>query len=474
MKKYIPTIGLEIHVQLKTQTKMFCGCGTGFGLPPNTSICPGCLGFPGTLPVTNAEAVKLGAVAGMMLNCDIQPFSKFDRKSYFYPDVVKNYQITQLDQPVCLNGWVSFEVGGEKKTVRLRRIHLEEDVGKSTHHARFSGVDFNRCACGLIEIVTQPEIHSPQEAMAFLQALRELLVYAGVSDCNMEEGTMRCDVNVSVMPEGVPGLGGRVEIKNMNTFKGIVAALEYEIPRQIAVVESGGRVTQQTRGWNADLGETFAMRDKENAEDYRYFPEPDLPPVIITQAQMDAWRALLPEPPAARRERLVAEYGITPYDAGVLVADRDVANYFETVAKSCGSGKTAANWVMGDVLKLVNDRNRPLCESALTPEILSSLIKLVLNEIISGSVAKELLEELFDNGGDPTALVQSRGLAQVRDTGVLEKLVADVLAENPKVVADFKAGKKASAGFLVGQVMKRSAGKADPKMVSAMVEKALA
>jgi len=295
-----------------------------------------------------------------------------------------------------------------------------------------------------------------------------------VSDCNLEEGTMRCDVNVSVMPEGRPGLGGRVEIKNMNTFKGIVAALEYEIPRQIAVCESGGRVAQQTRRWDADLGETFSMRSKENAEDYRYFPEPDLPPIILTQAQIEAWRKLLPEAPAARRERLVNDYGITPYDAGVLSAERDVADYFETVAKACGSGKTAANWIMGDVFKLVTERNRPLCDSALTPDILSSLIKLVLNETISGTVAKELLGELFDTAADPAALVASRGLAQVRDTGVLEKLVADVIAENPKVVADFKAGKKASAGFLVGQVMKRSGGKADPKMVSAMVEAALA
>ena len=471
--KYKATIGLEVHVQLKTQTKMFCGCGTAFGLPPNTNICPGCLGFPGALPVTNREAVQRIAMAGMMLNCDIQLFSKFDRKSYFYPDVGKNYQVTQLDQPICLGGKVAFEVNGEKKTINLRRIHLEEDVGKSTHHAKCSGVDFNRCSLPLAEIVTQPELHSPEETLAFLLALKELLVYAGVSDCNLEEGKLRCDVNVSVMPEGQPGLGGRVEIKNMNTFKGVVAALEYEIPRQISVCESGGKIRQETRRWDPDLGETFAMRSKENAEDYRYYPEPDLPPIILTEAQVAEWRALLPEAPAARRERLVSEYGITPYDAGVLSAERNVADYFEVVAKACGSGKTAANWIMGDVFKLVTERNRPLCDSALTPDILSSLIKLVLNETISGTVAKELLGELFDNSGDPAALVTARGLAQVRDTGVLEKLVADVIAENPKVVADFKAGKKASAGFLVGQVMKRSGGKADPKMVSAMVEAAL-
>jgi aspartyl-tRNA(Asn)/glutamyl-tRNA(Gln) amidotransferase subunit B len=451
---------------------MFCGCGTGFGLPPNTNICPGCLGFPGALPVTNAEAVKLAAMAGMMLNCDIRLFSKFDRKNYFYPDVAKNYQVSQLDQPICLNGHVAFEVNGEKKIINLNRIHIEEDVGKSTHHAKNSGVDFNRCGIALMEIVTEPELHSPAETMGFLLALKELLVYAGVSDCNLEEGNLRCDVNVSVSDNDT--LGTKVEIKNMNTFKGVVAALEYEIERQINVCESGGKIRQETRRWDADLGETFAMRSKENAADYRYFPEPDLPPIILTREQIEAWRALLPESPAARRERLVAEYGITPYDAGVLVAERDVADYFETVAKSCGSGKIAANWVMGDVLKLVNERNRPLRDAALTPDILASLIKLVLDGTISGSVAKELLEELFDNGGDPAALVASRGLAQVRDTGLLEKLVAEVLAENPKVVADFKAGKKASAGFLVGQVMKRSGGKADPKMVSAMIEKALA
>jgi len=470
---YIPTIGLEIHVQLKTKTKMFCACGTDYDVPPNTNICPGCLGHPGAIPALNAEAVKLSVMAGLLLHCDIQRFSKFDRKNYFYPDVGKNYQVSQLDQPVCLNGWLAFDVGGAQKTVNLRRIHMEEDVGKSTHHPGCSGVDFNRCGVALMEIVTQPEMHSAAEVTSFLHALRELLVCGGVGNCNLEEGNMRCDVNVSVMPEGVPGLGGRVEIKNMNTFKGIAAAIEYEVGRQIRVREGGGRVEQQTRRWDAELGETFAMRSKENAEDYRYYPEPDLPPVLLTEAQIEAWRALLPETPAARRERLATRYGITAYDAGVLVAEKSLADFFEAVATSCGSGKTAANWIMGDVLKLVNERSRPLPGSALTPEILSSLIHLVMDETISGNVAKELLEELFDNGGDPAALVASRGLAQVRDTGLLEKLVADVIAENPKVVADFKAGKKASSGFLVGQVMKRSDGKADPKMVAAMVGKKL-
>ncbi len=470
--KYKATIGLEVHVQLKTNTKMFCSCGTGFGLPPNTNICPVCLGFPGALPSTNREAVKYTVMAGLMLGCKINEYSKFDRKNYFYPDVSKNYQVSQLDQPLCLGGGVKFEVGGESHFVNLTRIHLEEDVGKSTHHPKCSGVDFNRCSYPLMEIVTEPELHSADETMAFLLALKELLVYAGVSDCNLEEGNLRCDVNVSVST--TDKLGTKVEIKNMNTFKGVVAALTYEVERQTRVCESGGRVQQQTRRWDPDLGETFAMRSKENAEDYRYFPEPDLLPIVLTQEQIAAWGALLPEAPAARRERLVADYGITSYDAGVLVAERDVADYFEVVAKACGSGKTAANWIMGDVFKLVTERNRALRDSALTPDVLASLIGLVLKGTINGAVAKELLGELFDKGEDPVALVESRGLAQVRDTGVLEKLVADVIAENPKSVADFKAGKKASAGFLVGQVMKRSAGKADPKMVGAMIEQALA
>lgn len=470
--KYKATIGLEVHVQLKTNSKMFCGCGTGFGMPPNTNVCPVCLGFPGALPSTNHEAVKFTVMAGLMLGCRINPRSKFDRKNYFYPDVSKNYQISQLDEPLCLGGGVSFEVDGKPHTINLTRIHLEEDVGKSTHHPKCSGVDFNRCGYPLMEIVTEPELHSADEAMAFLLALKELMVYAGVSDCNLEEGNLRCDVNVSVST--TDKLGTKVEIKNMNTFKGVVAALSYEIDRQTALCESGGAVVQQTRRWDPDLGETFAMRSKENADDYRYFPEPDLLPIVLTEEQIAAWGAQLPEAPAARRERFVSEYGVTPYDAGVLVADQAVANYFEAVAKACGSGKAAANWIMGDVFKLVADRNRSLADSALLPEILASLIGLVTKGTINGAVAKELLAELFDAPGDPVALVESRGLAQVRDTGLLEKLVAEVIAENPKSVADFKGGKKASAGFLVGQVMKRSGGKADPKLVGEMIASALA
>jgi len=318
---YIPSIGLEVHVQLKTRTKMFCGCSTTYGALPNTQVCPVCLGYPGAMPVMNVEAIRLTVQAGLMLGCEIGTYSKFDRKSYFYPDMPKNYQITQYDKPLCLGGGLDIEVGGQAKHVGLTRIHLEEDVGKSTHHAACSGVDFNRAGVPLMEIVTEPDIASADEAMAFLLALKQTLLYAGVSDCNLEEGNLRCDVNISVRPAGSDKLGTKAEIKNMNTFKGVHAALLHEIDRQTALVSGGGRVVQQTLRWEPELGETLPMRSKEDAHDYRYFPEPDLLPVALERAQIDAWQAALPERPADRRTRMMQAYGIPVYDAGVLTAD---------------------------------------------------------------------------------------------------------------------------------------------------------
>ena len=435
--EYEVVIGLETHVQLKTRTKMFCGCGTAFGATPNTHVCPVCLGYPGALPTLNGQAIRLTVMAGLMLGCDIAERSRFDRKNYFYPDSAKNYQITQNGAPLCLGGHVDLPGG---RRIRLNHIHLEEDVGKLTHRPGCSGVDFNRGGLPLMEIVSEPDLRSPDEAIAYLTALREMMVYAGVSDCNLEEGNMRSDVNVSLRPKGQEAYGVKVEIKNMNTFSGI----------------------------------HFTMRTKENAEDYRYFPEPDLPPVILTQAQIDAWANDLPEAPAARRERMMRDYGIPEYDAGVLSADRALADFFEAAAKRSGNGKLTSNWVMAEVLALTAREGTHVKDSALTPEALGDLLRLLDAKTINGPTAKALLPELFARGGDPAAIVKERGLAQVADAGAIEPLVEAALADNPKVVADYRAGKQAALGFLVGQVMKRSKGKASPQLVQQLLRDKLA
>ncbi len=471
---YLITIGLETHVQLKTRTKMFCGCGTAFGAEPNTQVCPVCLGYPGALPATNEGAIRFTVMAGLMLGCTINKFSKFDRKNYFYADMAKNYQITQQDKPLCLGGGIEVQTPAGPKTIRIHHIHLEEDVAKLTHHAGCSGVDFNRCSMPLMEIVTEPDLSSPDEVMAYLQNLKEMMIYAGVSDCNLEEGNMRCDVNVSLRPAGQEKLGTKVEIKNMNTFKGIYAALEYEIQRQEQVLNAGGTIKQQTRGWDSDLGETFPMRSKENAEDYRYFPEPDLVPIELTDEQIAEWAKALPEAPAKMRARFVEQYGLPEYDAGVLSDSMALAAFFEKTAAACGNGKAASNWIMTDVLRLVTETGKTVEECALTPEALGALISLVEKRTINGPTAKGLLPELFDKGGDPAEIVNTRGLAQVSDTSAIEAFVDQVIAANPKSVADWKAGKQASAGFLVGQVMKLSQGKADPKLAGQLVAQKLA
>jgi len=472
---YLVTIGLETHVQLKTATKMFCGCGTAFGAEPNTQVCPICLGYPGALPLTNEAAIRLTVLSGLMLGCTINRYSKFDRKNYFYPDMAKNYQITQLDKPLCLGGGVEIDTPTRgKKTIKITRIHLEEDVAKSTHQVGCSGVDFNRAGLPLMEIVSEPDMTSADEALAYLQNLKELLVYAGVSECNLEEGNLRCDVNVSLRPEGQQELGTKIEIKNMNTFRGVHAALCYEIERQTGVLQAGGTLRQQTRRWDSDLGETFRMRFKENADDYRYFPEPDLVPIELTDDQIAAWAAELPEAPAARRIRLAAEYGIPEYDAGVLSSDRQLADFFEAAAKVGGNGKLVSNWIMTDVMRLTSETGMPIGAAALTAQALGALVALVENRTINAPTAKALLPELFEKGGDPQALVQARGLGQVSDTGAIEAFVDQAIAANPKTVEDWKAGKQASATFLVGQVMKLSKGKADPKLAGQLVAQKLA
>jgi aspartyl-tRNA(Asn)/glutamyl-tRNA(Gln) amidotransferase subunit B len=473
--KYLTTIGLETHVQLKTATKMFCSCSLKFGEEPNTNICPVCMGYPGALPVANREAIKLTVLSGLMLGCTINKHSTFDRKNYFYPDMAKDYQITQNTHPLCLGGGITIQTPNGPKLIRINHIHLEEDAAKINHYGQFSGVDYNRGGTPLMEIVSEPDLSSQDEAMAYLQALKQILVYTGVSDCNLEEGNMRSDVNVSIRPEGQTTLGTKVEIKNMNTFKGIYAAATYEIARQTYSLTHGKVLVQETRRWDPDANETQSMRSKENAHDYRYFPEPDLVPIALSEEQIAEWRSSLPELPSTRRIRMMEEYGIPEYDAGVLADARENADFFEATAKLCGKQlyKIASNWFMVEVMRLLSESGKTIGDCALTPPALSELITLADQRVINGPTAKELLPELFEKGGMPKALVEARGLGQVSDTSALEAFVQQAIASNPKSVEDYKAGKKAAAGYFVGQVMKLSKGKADPKLVGELVARAL-
>ncbi len=471
--EYKVSIGLETHVQLKTRSKIWCGCPNVFGSEPNTDVCPICLGYPGTMPVLNREAVRLTVTAGLMLGCEISRYSKFDRKSYFYPDMPKNYQISQYDLPLCLGGGVDIDVEGTRKTVRIHRIHLEEDVAKNNHFAQSSGVDFNRAGTPLMEIVSEPDLASADEAFAFLVALKQMLVYGGISDCNLEQGNMRCDINCSVRPAEREALGTKTEIKNMNTFKGVYRSLSYEIKRQIDVLEQGGTIRQETRRWDDDAGVTRSMRTKEYAHDYRYFPEPDLMPVVLSDAEIDAWRATLPEMPATRRERLMREYGLPDYDAGVLVADKAIADYFEEVARLSGNAKAASNWMMTEMMRLLSERELEIGAVRMTPESLAGLIRLVDEKVLNAPGAKEVFSVLFEEGGDPKKIVDERGLAQISDSGALDQWVEDAIAANPKSVADYQGGKKAALQFLMGQVMRASKGKANPPLVLDALRKRL-
>ncbi len=490
------TIGLETHIQLKTRTKMFCSCRLQTGCEPNVNVCPVCLGYPGALPVMNREAVKLTVMSGMMLGCEINRHATFDRKNYFYPDMAKDYQISENGNPLCLGGGVEItRPDGSKKFIRINHIHLEEDAAKINHYATTSGVDFNRGGTPLMEIVSEPDMESADDAIAYLTALKEMLVYAGVSDCNLEEGNLRSDVNISIRPRDGAGLpvredgridysklGTKVEIKNMNSFSGIHAALCYEARRQREAMAHSIPLVQETRRWDPEAMETAPMRSKENAHDYRYFPEPDLVPVELTEAQIEEWRQLLPEKPEARRVRMVADYGIAEYDAEVLSQHKANADYFEAAAAYCRAGdgfdrklcKLVCNLFMGDVMALMNETGKAIGECAMTPAALAALVKLSATGTINGPTLKELLPEIFEKGGDPEAIVKERGLGAVSDTSALEAFVDQAIAANPGPVADFKNGKKAAAGFFVGQVMKLSKGKADPKLVGGIVARKLA
>ncbi len=473
MTEYLPSIGLEVHVQLKTSTKMFCACPAHEEGEPNTAVCPVCLGLPGAMPVMNREAIRKTVKVGLMIGSEIALRSLFDRKNYFYPDMPKNFQITQQAAPLCIGGAVEIEVQGTKKTIRVNHIHQEEDAAKITHMENSSEIDYNRASTPLMELVTEPDMSSPDEAIAFLVALKEMLLYAGISDCNLEMGHMRCDVNSSVRPAGTDQLGVKCEIKNMNTFKGIHRALTYELERQVETLKAGGALVQETRRWDDVAGITLSMRSKEYAHDYRYFPEPDLPPVVLDAATVEAWRAELPEMPAARRARFIAEYGLPEYDAGVLTADRAIADYFEAAAKASGNHKAVSNWVMGEVLRALGEQGKTIAEAKIAPEALAKLIGLVDAKTIHMTAAKEVFQALFDGGGDPAAVVEQKGLAQVSDTGAMDGFAAQAIAENAKVADDFRSGKDAALKFLVGQVMKLSKGKANPQLAADALRKQL-
>ena len=473
MSDYIPSIGLEVHVQLKTRAKMFCACAAHAEGEPNTAVCPVCLGLPGALPVMNREAIRKTVMTGLMIGSEISLRSTFDRKNYFYPDMPKNFQISQQAAPLCIGGAVEIEVGGKKKVVRVNHIHQEEDAAKITHLENSSEIDYNRASTPLMELVTEPDMSSPDEAIAFLAALKEMLVYAGIGDCNLELGQMRCDVNSSVRPAGTDKLGVKCEIKNMNTFKGIHRALCHELERQAETLRAGGTLTQETRRWDDVAGMTLPMRSKEYAHDYRYFPEPDLPPVVLDAATVEAWRAELPELPAAKRARFVREYGLPEYDAGVLTADKAIAEYFEAAAKRSGNFKAVSNWVMGELLRALGEKGQGIAEAKIAPAALAALIALVDAKTINMPAAKEVFQALFENGGDPAAVVKEKGLAQVSDTGAIDGFAAQAIAANEKVAAEFRAGKEAALMFLVGQVMKLSKGKANPQLAAEALRRKL-
>ncbi|MBT8046583.1 MAG: Asp-tRNA(Asn)/Glu-tRNA(Gln) amidotransferase subunit GatB [Pontiella sp.] len=471
--KYEATIGLETHVMQKTNTKMFCSCKYEYGAEPNTHVCPVCLGYPGALPVMNEKAIELCCKAGLLLGCEINPYSKWDRKNYFYPDMSKNYQITQADEPLCLGGHIELDVDGEMKTFTLERIHQEENAAKNTHIAGASLVDYNRAGTALMEIVSNPCMSSAADALAYMTAVKQIMQYGGISDCDQEKGQMRSDVNVSVRPVGQKELGSKVEIKNMNSFAFIVQAIEYEIDRQIRVLESGGTVDQETRGFDSDRGETFIQRTKEDAHDYRYFPEPDLMPVKIAAEQVEQWHSELPELPSQRRERYVAKLGLPEYDAGILTADKDISDWFEQVMKHTQNAKAVSNFIMGEMMRLLSEHGLSISESKITPEKLAEIIALIDAKTISTGAGKQVFETIFIDGGEPKAIIEEKGLAQVSDDSALEGWADEAISSNPKPVEEYKAGNAASINFLMGQVMKASRGKANPGAVMQMLKQKL-
>ncbi|AEG59580.1 Asp-tRNA(Asn)/Glu-tRNA(Gln) amidotransferase subunit GatB [Desulforamulus ruminis] len=478
MTQYETIIGIEVHVELKTNTKIFCNSTTEFGGDPNTHVCPVCLGLPGTLPVLNKKVVEYAVRAGLALNCSIANFSKFDRKNYYYPDLTKNYQISQYDLPIAEQGYLDIEVDGQEKRIGITRLHMEEDAGKLVHQGNimttpYSLVDYNRAGVPLIEIVSEPDMRSPEEARAYAEKLRAVIQYTGVSDCRMEEGSLRCDANISVRPVGQKELGTKSEIKNMNSFRALQRALAYEVERQIGVLESGGQVVQETRTWDEARGITLSMRSKEQAHDYRYFPDPDLVPLVLDPQWIDFIRQSLPELPDQRRARYVQEFGLPVYDAGILTLTKEMSDFFEQTIQQYDNPKAVSNWMMGEMSRLLNAGGMEIVQCKIKPAQLASLLKLIDKGTISGKIAKTVFEEMFASGKDPEAVVQEKGLVQISDEGAIAAVVDEVIAANPKSVEDFRAGKEKAIGFLVGQVMRATKGKANPELVNKLLKEKL-
>ncbi|TCS95864.1 Asp-tRNA(Asn)/Glu-tRNA(Gln) amidotransferase subunit GatB [Hazenella coriacea] len=471
MSKYETVMGLEVHVELQTKTKIFCGCSTEFGAPPNTQTCPICLGHPGVLPVLNRQAVNFAMRAAMALNCEIAEYSKFDRKNYFYPDSPKAYQISQFDQPIGEHGWIEIEVEGKKKRIGITRVHLEEDAGKLNHMENGEGslVDFNRVGVPLIEIVSEPDLRSPAEARAYLEKLKTIIQYTGVSDVKMEEGSLRCDANISLRPIGQKEFGTKTEMKNLNSFRNVERALLYEEQRQAELLDRGEKVIQQTLRWLEDQNKTKLMRTKEEAHDYRYFPEPDLVRLHIDEKWKEEVRRSIPELPDARQQRYTQEYGLSDYDANILVATQEIADFFDQTVQVGADAKLASNWISSGLLGYLNAEGKELSDIEMTPANLAEMIELIQKGTISSKIAKKVFQEMLTSGKDPATIVKEKGLVQISDQGQLKEEVAKVLEANPQSIEDLKNGKDRALGFLVGQVMKATKGKANPQMVNQLI-----
>lgn len=479
MGEYEVVIGLEVHVELKTQTKIFCSCPTAFGGEPNTHVCPVCLGLPGTLPVLNRKVLEYAIEAGLALNCQIAHYSKFDRKNYFYPDLTKAYQISQFDLPIAEHGYIDIKVGGEEKRIGITRIHMEEDAGKLVHQgntittATGSLADYNRAGVPLIEIVSEPDMRSGEEAKAYLEMLKAIIEYIGVSDAKMEQGSLRCDVNLSLRPVGQEAFGTRAEIKNLNSFRSVERAVAYEIDRQRDLLDDGGVVIQETRTWDEAKGETLSLRSKEGSDDYRYFPDPDLTPLVIDEAWIAELKAALPELPAAKKKRLIEEDLLPEYDAGVITSIKAIGDFYDGVMANYKDAKKVSNWIMGELLAQINAEGIEVGALKVQPEDLAKLLLLLDEGTISGKIAKEVFGEMFQTGEAPETIIKAKGLVQISDEGQLETVILEVLSANPKSIEDFKAGKKQAMGFLVGQIMKATKGQANPGVVNKLLAEKL-